>query len=100
MKVYMFRHQHAGIVTSHVFAQLPSGEQLSPLLEQATRVHGPGWIRVHEAEFIEGDAVPQIEQPAAARFSVSIQAGVARAKEERTEISGVGTVTNPPEATA
>ena len=57
-KVFMYRHQHAGIVTSHVFSKPPTDEQLAPIIAECERLHGrAGWGKIHEAEFL-GDEVP------------------------------------------
>ena len=64
MKVFMFRHQHAGIVTSHVFSKSPTVEQIAPLKAEVERQHGrEGWGMIHEAELLS-DEVPVFAAPA------------------------------------
>ncbi len=63
MKAYMLRHQHAGVITSHVFLEEPDEAQIAPLLEAANRVHGEGWHRVQEVEVVHEDDVPQLDTP-------------------------------------
>lgn len=82
-KVYMVRHQRAGIITSHVFSSPPTAEQQAPVLAECARVHGPdGWAIVHEAELLGAGELPAFPSRA----------------EERSDIPGptvqaVGTVT-------
>jgi len=88
-KVYMFRHQHAGIVTSHVFAAPPTDDQIAPIKAECERLHGrAGWGMIYEAEFMATDAdVPSFPERAPAGGgdnAASVSAPV---------ISGAGTVT-------
>ena len=87
-KVFMVRHQRAGIVTSHVFAQPPTDEQQAPIIAECNRLHGaelkgkPCWTSIHEAELV----------------TTEIPAFPARASEDAVKpvtVSGTGTVTNP-----
>lgn len=60
-KVYMFRHQHAGIVTSHAFTEPPTPAQIAPLRAECERLHGrEGWGMIHEAELLGADKIPSI----------------------------------------
>lgn len=62
---YMYRHQHAGIVTSHVFRSKPTPEQLAPLIAECERLHGrEGWGMVHEAEMLDAEIPHFPERPA------------------------------------
>lgn len=59
MKAYLYRHQHAGIVTSHVFTERPSDEQLAPLKAEAERLHGrDGWSAIHEIDVVGPGELP------------------------------------------
>lgn len=58
-KVYMFRHQKAGIVTSHVFTSPPTSQQIAPIKAEVERLHGrEGWGAVHEAELMGPEELP------------------------------------------
>jgi hypothetical protein len=79
MKCYMLRHQQAGILTDFVFAEVPTAEQLAPLLNDLRQRHGEGhWTRVHEATLVTTE-IPVV--------SAGIPA---------PQISAAGTVTLPP----
>ncbi len=85
-KVYMVRHQKAGIVTSHVFAEPPTPQQAAPIVAECERLHGRGgWVSVHEADLLT-DGVPSF--PERGGGSTDTQASVLP-----VAISGVGTVT-------
>lgn len=65
-KVYMVRHQHHGVVTSHVFASPPTPEQIEAIAAEAERLHGrpgrvTGWTRVVEAALCGATDVPAFE---------------------------------------
>ena len=88
-KVYMIRHQVAGILTSHVFTKKPTEEQVAAVKDECEQLHGTEfkgkapWVAIHEAELM-GDEVPAFPKrepgkPAMKPFG----------------ISGTGTVTNP-----
>jgi len=55
-KAYMARHQKAGIITSHVFLNKPTDEQLKPIKDECKRLHGEGWMIIHEAELLDEGA--------------------------------------------
>lgn len=60
-KVYLVRHQKAGILTGHVFTEPPTLEQMAPLVAAAERLHGKeGWARVHEAELYGPGEIPEL----------------------------------------
>jgi len=77
-KVYMVRHQRAGILTQFVFKNKPTDAQIAPIKAECERLHGgevngkPAWIAVYEAELIE-DSVPEMPKPAAGRASGAAQ---------------------------
>ena len=77
----MFRHQRAGIVTSHVFTVRPTAEQLAPLVKDCNTRHGTGWGMIHEAELLTANEIPAFPEEAS---SETMPGPVAR---------GVGTVT-------
>jgi hypothetical protein len=61
---YMLRHQHAGILTSHVFLSHPTREQLEPLISECERLHGAGgWTRLHEVEALATGELPAAKEP-------------------------------------
>ena len=65
-KVFMVRHQKAGIVTSHVFASTPTPAQVAPIVEECERLHGQGgWVLIHEAELLGAGSQPVFSKPAA-----------------------------------
>lgn len=65
-KVFMLRHQRAGIITSHVFSAPPTEAQQAPLIAECERLHGrDGWVSVHEADLV-GDELPEYPKPAPA----------------------------------
>jgi len=90
-KVYMYRHQKAGIVTSHVFASPPTEEQMAPIKAEVERLHGrEGWGQIFEAEFVAStDEIPSFP-PRDAGGATENKAAAAE-----LAISGTGTVTNP-----
>lgn len=58
-KVYMVRHQRAGIITSHAFSSLPTAEQQAPIIAECERLHGKGgWAIVHESELLGDGELP------------------------------------------
>ncbi len=58
-KVYLYRHQQAGIVTSHVFASPPTDAQIAPIKAEMERLHGrEGWGMIFEAELMGPEDVP------------------------------------------
>ena len=64
--VYMVRNQHAGVLTTHVFEQPPTEEQVAAMLPHAARVHASaadGWGMVHEAQLLGPDELPQPPAP-------------------------------------
>lgn len=66
-KVYMVRHQRAGIVTSHVFASPPTEEQVAPIVAECERLHGrEGWVKIHEADLLLLTEVPVFPERAPA----------------------------------
>jgi len=90
-KVYMVRHQKAGILTSHVFLAPPTDEQVAPLVAECERVHGrTGWVQIHEADLMTAEDVPSFPDRSAG-------AGKSNAAAQPFGVSGVGTVTPPAE---
>ena len=63
---FMYRHQHAGIVPSHVITSRPRPEQLAPLIAECELLHGQkGRGIIHEAELLSSDETPKFpERPA------------------------------------
>lgn len=58
-KVYMVRHQRAGIITSHAFAAPPTPTQQAAIVAECTRLHGPGgWAAIHEADLMSPSDLP------------------------------------------
>lgn len=57
-KVYMYRHQVAGIINSHVFMHPPTASQISPIRSECERLHGKtGWERIVEVDLLV-DEIP------------------------------------------
>jgi hypothetical protein len=66
-KLYLVRHQKAGILTDYAFTEPPSEAQMTPLVAIAERLHGKsGWVRVYELVLLEPGEIPQIALPDAA----------------------------------
>lgn len=87
-KVYMVRHQRAGIITSHAFSSPPTPEQQAPILAECARVHGPGgWAIIHEAELLGDGELPKFLVPAGSGVG-----GAGAAASSQIVISGTGTV--------
>jgi hypothetical protein len=90
---FLFRHQHAGIITSHVFAKQPTAAQLAPMIAEAERLHGnrpgkdgkPPWHSVVEVELVT-DAVPSFPDRENSGAKDNI------ASPPRVTVSGAGTV--------
>ena len=84
MRAFMLRHQHAGIITSHVFINKPTVAQLEPLVKECERLHGTGgWVLIHEAELV-GHDVPKLTTPPRKAHNLTLGAPT---------VSGKGTVT-------
>ena len=93
--IYMFRQQHAGVVTSHAFASKPTDEQLEPLVAEMERVHSrEGWGMVVECTLLDEGEVPTFEKPRAGRETMSI----AHADIGELSVTATGTVTDPPKS--
>lgn len=87
-KLYMVRHQRAGIVTSHVFLSPPTEAQIAPIKAECERLHGKeGWAIIHEAELMDGSAIPIFPERSASGGTDNIAAV------SGPVISGTGTVT-------
>ena len=94
-KVYLVRHQAAGLLHEFPFACHPSGEQLAALAKLCFQLHGaqhprtrePYWLRVEELSLLGGDFVPDVPDRS---LSVAQSAGA-----PRFEVSGTGHVTPP-----
>lgn len=87
-KVFMYRHQRAGIVTSHVFLERPSEEQIAPIKAEMERLHGrEGWGMIHEADLMGLGDVPVFpeRENSATRDNAAVSS--------TPQISGTGTVT-------
>lgn len=59
-KVFIFRHQHGGFVTSPVFKFKPTDDQLEALAAIADAQHGPGWAMACEVDLIVDNTVPEV----------------------------------------
>ena len=93
--IYMFRQQHAGVVTSHAFTSKPTDEQLSPLIAEMERVHGrDGWGMVVECALLDEGEIPAFEQPRAGRETMSIS----HADIGELSVVATGTVTDAPKS--
>lgn len=88
-KIFMFRHQKGGTVTSHAFTSKPTAEQVAPLIAECERLHGKsGWGMVHELLLLDDSEIPDVPQPSSnARPDASTSNFVVR---------GTGTVTAAP----
>ena len=43
-QIYLYRHQVAGIITTHAFKAMPTASQISPIRAECERLHGKtGW---------------------------------------------------------
>jgi hypothetical protein len=62
MKCYLVRHQHEGVVWAHVFATLPTGQQVEAIAEELSRRHAPGWTTVVEAELYGPGEIPKFAE--------------------------------------
>lgn len=83
--IYLFRHQAAGIITTHAFARKPTSEQVAPLVAECERLHGTGgWGMVHELLLLDGSEVPDVPQAASSQRSGTMAP---------VSVSGRGTVT-------
>lgn len=90
--VYLFRHQKAGIVTSHVFASPPTDEQIAPMKTEVERLHGrEGWGAIFEAELMGPGDIPVFPERAAGGSRENIASSAAQT------ISGTGTVSHTEE---
>jgi hypothetical protein len=89
--VYLFRHQHHGILTTHVFAERPTAEQVAPLRAYCERLHGAGWDSIHEATMVAPGEVPSIDMPP------SVDSSENKSAMQLFSVSGTGTVTPPKE---
>jgi hypothetical protein len=95
---YLFRHQAAGILTSHVFLTKPTDAQLRSMRAECERLHGAAhpktgeayWTSLVEVPLMDvGDvpAFPPRERPSGR--TANIAGAVA------PQVSGSGTVTLP-----
>jgi len=92
MKCYMVRIQHAGWVTTHVFQNEPTPEQMAPLIVEAERIHGrSGLAWVESAQWVTGSAIPVVAPPP--QPAPPAKAGAGAADVGKFIISGTGTVT-------
>lgn len=93
-KVFMVRHQHHGMVTSHVFTAKPSDAQVKALADEAARIHSKaGWTRIVEADLLGPEEMPPIpEQPGEPSGQTEN-----KADKPKFVVTGVGTVTEAPE---
>lgn len=87
-KCFMLRHQKAGIITSHVFLNAPTDAQRAPIEAECKRLHGSGWVIVHEAELLD-ESAPSFPERESAPASGSV------AKAPEFAIRGEGMVINP-----
>lgn len=91
-KVYLVRHQHHGVITTHAFTKSPTAEQMKPLLDEAERLHSKkGWGRIVEAELLGPDEMPSV---AAAQGTPSTQTEN-KSDKPKFVASGTGTITAP-----
>lgn len=98
-KAYMFRHQAAGILTSHVFLSRPTEAQMAPMRAECERLHGAAhpktgdayWTEVVEVPLLESEA-PSFPKREAGGGSKENAAGA-----PKVAVSGVGAVVNPGE---
>jgi len=100
-KVYMVRHQHHGVITSHVFTEHPSEEQVAVLAAEAERIHGrqgrvTGWARVVEAELCGPSDLPKIDPPQGTPSTRTAPGGEAASGE--LVASGTGVISFPTKA--
>ncbi len=80
-KIYMLRHQRAGIVTSHAFTSPPTAKQQAPIIAECERLHGrEGWVKVHEVDLLTNE-LPSFPERVSGPASISTP-----------QINAVGTV--------
>ena len=86
---WIYRHQHAGMMTSHVFTSKPTMAQLAPLVAQASKVHTKqGWGMCVEVQLLGPGEVPVFPKDDGAQtLNVASIAAVT--------VDATGTVENP-----
>lgn len=94
-KVYLVRHQAAGLVHEFPFGQAPSKEQVDAVKAFCLRAHGPShpktpdesyWVRVEERDLLGPGDMPVLPEPP----SLSTSANLAAAGD--FSVTGEGTV--------
>jgi hypothetical protein len=105
---FMLRHMHEGIITTKVYFEPPSEEEMAPIRADLEKRHGKThpktgeayWLRAQESVLIVPDAAATHFKPAppeqapAGHVGEDGVVGISSPK-----LSGVGTVTNPDEQT-
>lgn len=90
---FIFRHQHGGFDTSHVFLSRPTDEQMAALSARADSIHGVGWAIASEVTLIDDDTVPDV----AVANTYTGDAGNSGKASVEYVCSGSGSVVNPEE---
>jgi hypothetical protein len=90
--IYLVKHQHGGMLTSHAFANMPTEAQIEAMGKNADGIFGQeGFAEVRECKLIEGGDVPEFVALNSAGIGGSPGEGTAGATAIVGE--GVGTVT-------
>lgn len=96
VKVYFVRHQAAGVLWEHPFAQYPNADQVDALARRCFQTHGaihartaePYWLRVDELELLGPNDIPVVPER-----SLTLADAVAGAAAGQNIAAGTGTVT-------